>query len=387
MTLNDESSTHRKNVNSVARDRIWQLDNHLRQLHTDLYARIHSKDLSRQFFTTNSVSCQEWLSRTYPFAMIVAYHNGYYAQVIRFGTSALADLEKKQLKAESGLAEGEAPPPVSGQSMAILCWMARAMAELGVEQAVHGLSAWTRRVYHTEMPFLAAIAEIAAARYERSLVLLRQCIEDETLSETFRGMLRDILSSEFSLWNEAEKLEGQTPTGMDAETFARLKQLSMFGKVEAAEPSPGVLWNVWMQAIPGCVLRKMGRKGQLDSEVNAAVLSDLAASFLVENGETYDAGSSPAHLHLPLAKLARKTGNPMLAGVHLHKASNNPVLINNSPVLNSLKVLPVQGTKRCGRLPRRNNVPEVFVTVFATLQGGYEMMCHSYQVLAANVNM
>ncbi|KIH52212.1 hypothetical protein ANCDUO_17689, partial [Ancylostoma duodenale] len=36
--------------------------------------------LSRQFFTTNFASCQEWLSRTYPFAMIVAYHNGYYAQ-------------------------------------------------------------------------------------------------------------------------------------------------------------------------------------------------------------------------------------------------------------------------------------------------------------------
>ncbi|KAK6037435.1 hypothetical protein COOONC_25060, partial [Cooperia oncophora] len=120
--------------------------------------------LSRQFFTTNSVSCQEWLSRTYPFAMIVAYHNGYYAQVIRFGTSALADLEKKQLKLESGLAEGARQPPRgSGQSMAILCWMARAMAELGVEQAVHGLSAWARRVYHIEMPFLAAIAEIAAA--------------------------------------------------------------------------------------------------------------------------------------------------------------------------------------------------------------------------------
>lgn len=48
--------------------------------------------------------------------------------------------------------------------MAVLCWMARAMAELGVEQAVHGLSIWVRRVYHADMPFLAAIAEIAAAR-------------------------------------------------------------------------------------------------------------------------------------------------------------------------------------------------------------------------------
>ncbi|VDM60756.1 unnamed protein product [Angiostrongylus costaricensis] len=36
--------------------------------------------LSRQFFATNMVSCQEWLFRTYPVAMIVAYHNGYYAQ-------------------------------------------------------------------------------------------------------------------------------------------------------------------------------------------------------------------------------------------------------------------------------------------------------------------
>ncbi|XGW21489.1 hypothetical protein V3C99_004448 [Haemonchus contortus] len=420
--------------------------------------------LSRQFFTTNSVSCQEWLSRTYPFAMIVAYHNGYYAQVIRFGTSALADLEKKQMKA------GEASSSVSSQSMAILCWMARAMAELGMEQAVHGLSAWSSRVYHTEMPFLAAIAEIAAARYERSLVLLRKCIEDETLPETFRGMLRDIrvdvlsrlrhpvfldslsCPAEFSLWNEAEKSEGQVPTGMDAETFTRLKHLSMYGKVEAAEPSPGVSWNLVdathrleskllqtlrraevasmrenvantarlvlmtdggqrlhgrlaaLNHIAGSVLRKMGRKGQIDSELNAAVLSDLAASFLVENGETYDAGerlrlgrqlalwaerlgcSSPAHLHLPLAKLARKTGNPMLAGVHLHKASSNPVLINNSPVLNSLKVA-VQGTKMMWEIASPEQRARSFVTIFATLQGGYEMLCHSYQVLAANVNM
>ncbi|VDO84444.1 unnamed protein product [Haemonchus placei] len=270
--------------------------------------------------------------------------------VIRFGTSALADLEKKQMKA------GETPSSVSSQSMAILCWMARAMAELGMEQAVHGLSAWTSRVYHTEMPFLAAIAEIAAARYERSLVLLRKCIEDESLPETFRGMLRDIrvdvlsrlrhpvfldslsCPAEFSLWTEAEKSEGQVPTGMDAETFTRLKQLSMYGKVEAAEPSPGVSWNLVdathrleskllqtlrraevasmrenvantarlvlmtdggqrlhgrlaaLNHIAGSVLRKMGRKGQIDSELNAAVLSDLAASFLVENGETYDAG-------------------------------------------------------------------------------------------------
>ncbi|KHJ91087.1 HEAT repeat protein, partial [Oesophagostomum dentatum] len=157
--------------------------------------------LSRQFFTTNVASCQEWLSRTYPFAMIVAYHNGYYAQVIRFGSSALVDLEKKQLKCESALAEG----------------------------------------------------------------------------------------------------------------------------------------------------------------------------------------SSPAYLHLPLAKLARKTGNPLLAGIHLHKASSSPVLINNSPILNSLRVA-VQGTKMMWEIASPEQRARSFVTVFATLQGGYEMFCHSYQ-LQAVVNM
>ncbi|EPB74623.1 FATC domain protein [Ancylostoma ceylanicum] len=413
--------------------------------------------LSRQFFTTNFASCQEWLSRTYPFAMIVAYHNGYYAQVIRFGTSALVDLEKKQLKAESGLAEGETPPPASSQTMAILCWMARAMAELGVEQAVHGLSIWVRRVYHADMPFLAAIAEIAAARYERSLVLLRNCIEDNTLSETFRGMLKDIrvdvlsrlrhplfldamsCPTEFSLWNEAEKLDGQMPSGIDADSFTRLKQLSMYGKIEPAEISSGITWNLVDTAhrletkllqtlrrpevvsmreniasmarlvlvtdggqrlhgrlaalnhIAGSVLRKMSRKGQLDAELNAAVLSDLAASFLVDDGEVGDAGerlrlgSSPAQLHLPLAKLARKTGNPMVAGVHLHKASSSPILINNSPVLNSLRVA-VQGTKMMWEIASPEQRARSFVTVFATLQGGYEMFCHSYQ-LQAMVNM
>lgn len=37
--------------------------------------------LARQFFTANSASCQEWLNRTYSSAMVVAYHNGAYAQV------------------------------------------------------------------------------------------------------------------------------------------------------------------------------------------------------------------------------------------------------------------------------------------------------------------
>ncbi|VDO14003.1 unnamed protein product [Haemonchus placei] len=76
----------------------------------------------------------------------------------------------------------------------------------------------------------------------------------------------------------------------------------------------------------------------------------------------------------------------MLAGVHLHKASSNPVLINNSPVLNSLKVA-VQGTKMMWEIASPEQRARSFVTIFATLQGGYEMMCHSYQVLAANVNM
>ncbi|VDM65410.1 unnamed protein product [Strongylus vulgaris] len=159
--------------------------------------------------------------------------------VIRFGASALIDLEKKQAKAESMLAEGEATPPATSQTMATLCWMARSMAELGAEQAVHGLSIWVRRIYHMDMPFLGAIAEIAAARYERSLILLRKCIEDETLSDTLRGMLRDIridvlsrlrhplfldalnCPSEFSLWNEADKLDGQMPSGIDMESFTR----------------------------------------------------------------------------------------------------------------------------------------------------------------------
>ncbi|KAK6037384.1 hypothetical protein COOONC_25110 [Cooperia oncophora] len=291
------------------------------------------------------------------------------------------------------------------------------------------------------MPFLAAIAEIAAARYERSLVLLRKCIEDDTLSETFRGMLRDIrvdilsrlrhpvfldalsCPAEFSLWNENEKLEGHPEGyGMHAETFTSgLTAINFFSRAEVASMRENVantarlvLMTDGGQRLHGrlAVLnqladvfwRKWAEKDDRSLNSNAAVLSDLAASFLVENGETYDAGerlrlgrqlalwaerlgcSSPAHLHLPLAKLARKTGNPMLAGVHLHKASNNPVLINNSPVLNSLKVA-VQGTKMMWEIASPEQRARSFVTVFATLQGGYEMMCHSYQVIAANVNM
>ncbi|VDL74966.1 unnamed protein product [Nippostrongylus brasiliensis] len=323
----------------------------------------------------------------------------------------------------------ESAPPIPSQSMAILCWMARSMAELSAEQAVNGLSAWARRVYHIDLPFLAAIAEIAAARYERSLVLLRKCIEDENLSETFRSMLRDIrvdvlsrlrhpifldatsCPPEFSLWKETEKADGQIPSGMDAETFTRAEVASMRENVAAMARL--VLMTDGGQRLHG----RLAALNHIAGSVS--VLSDLAASFLVENGDTGDAGerlrlgrqltlwaerlgcSSPPRLHLPLAKLARKTGNPLVAGIHLHKASSNPVLINNSPVLNSLKVA-VQGTKmrvfynfrpvpvgylQMWEIASPEQRARSFLTVFATLQGGYEMFCQSCQVLAANVNM
>ncbi|KAK6009335.1 hypothetical protein OSTOST_25759, partial [Ostertagia ostertagi] len=77
----------------------------------------------------------------------------------------------------------------------------------------------------------------------------------------------------------------------------------------------------------------------------------------------------------------------MLAGVHLHKASNNPVPHQQQPSTEQLEGCSVQGTKMMWEIASPEQRARSFVTVFATLQGGYEMMCHSYQVLAANVNM
>uniref|UniRef100_A0A1I7WZU0 HET domain-containing protein n=1 Tax=Heterorhabditis bacteriophora TaxID=37862 RepID=A0A1I7WZU0_HETBA len=408
-------------------------------------------DIAQVIYAINDI-------QTYISAMVVAYNNGYYAQVIRFGSSALLDLEKKQQRVEASLKE---------------------------EQAARGLSAWVKRVYHVEMRWIDASVEIAAARYESSLVLLRGCLEDPEVPESVKTILRDmklnVLSRlrlpllldplkcppDLSIWNEADRLNGQNPAGFDAEALLRfvtdilicyfnldkkwknfrVKQLSFFGKIERIENSPSVKWNLeeammrcelhLMQTlrrvdvvqlreelaalargvllsdggqrlhgriaavnhIAGTVLKKMHRKGHPEIDINSNILDELSASFLLEEcdeiGERLRlarqltlwaerlGGSSPAHLHFPVARLARKTGNPLLAGLHLHKASGNPTLIQGSPALTHLRVA-IQGTKMMWPIATAEQRARDFAAVFMALVGAYEIDNHSRQL--ANIN-
>ncbi|CAD6186262.1 unnamed protein product [Caenorhabditis auriculariae] len=145
---------------------------------------------ARQFFTTNANSCNEWLLRTYYSASVVSYYNGYYAQVIRFGSNSLAEYEKKALlpeKEENG--QGKVPPMV----LLTVMWMARAMAALGLEQATKGLSKWCSKVYGVEkVPVVDAMGHIASGRFEDALTLL-EAVSKEDFSDSAKVLVRDTM--------------------------------------------------------------------------------------------------------------------------------------------------------------------------------------------------
>ncbi|PAV67189.1 hypothetical protein WR25_25021 isoform S [Diploscapter pachys] len=246
----------------------------------------------RNFFVTNMSSCQEWLSRAYVPAMVVAYFNGSFAQVIRFGWSAFADVEKKlqralqvqekkrakdkENEAEAGNnheeanekekekeAEQTATTPngttkndkdkkIPNQVQVIALWMGRAMVELENEQAIIGLMEWCKRIYNlSEVPkFLEALQSMAAGRYELALLMLNSAYTEADLGDSIKSVIRDmildccthlrlpeLLQSDISpmelfAWRHLVNVEGEPCHESDADAINRVRQLTVFGKNE-----------------------------------------------------------------------------------------------------------------------------------------------------------
>uniref|UniRef100_A0A8R1DM78 Serine/threonine-protein kinase smg-1 n=1 Tax=Caenorhabditis japonica TaxID=281687 RepID=A0A8R1DM78_CAEJA len=135
---------------------------------------------SRQFFTTNSASCEVWLDRVYYPALIVAHFNGYHGLVLRFGSSALTHYAGRNDEKSTGY----------GVSTASL--MALSMAILGEPMEIVGLRRRVREDFGTEMGqnLMEALGVMADSRYEMALVALETILMTDT---TINEMLKIII--------------------------------------------------------------------------------------------------------------------------------------------------------------------------------------------------
>ncbi|CAI4225354.1 unnamed protein product [Auanema sp. JU1783] len=230
-----------------------------------LYPIANMSQQARQFFTMNVGSCQEWLNRVYSSAMVVAYHNGYYAQVVRFGTAALSEFERKQKKAEQEAEEKnqELKKVVPSAGYVVLGWLARAMAELGAEQSARGLKKWAMQVYNVELNWLDGIAEMAAGHYELALSKLTFSLERDSLPDVTKVLLRHIVLDILRILRLPDLLDhsscppdisilslppGQMntdyiPEGFEADAWEKVKNLCSFTILDKVGPA-SVSWDV-----------------------------------------------------------------------------------------------------------------------------------------------
>lgn len=147
--------------------------------------------------------------------MVVAVQSGHAAMAVRFGHSALFELERKTLKAEDGEDNGPevrlprrpfAQAPASSLPVLaaeILIWQSRALVELGAGAALRGLRAWTLRVFKANMRWMDAAADLADGRFvdlfetkvrlEPALAALRLCLLEEKQSESMSTVIRDLV--------------------------------------------------------------------------------------------------------------------------------------------------------------------------------------------------
>ncbi|XP_077980517.1 serine/threonine-protein kinase SMG1-like [Glandiceps talaboti] len=107
----------------------------------------------KTFFRTNRGTCQEWLNRIRLSAMTVALHSGQPAIAIRHGFELLQDMKHNNNTMGSEFEHAV---------MMVVC----AMCELHCSEAIQGILAWTKEIIGRHFPWIGAVAQQAAGRYE-----------------------------------------------------------------------------------------------------------------------------------------------------------------------------------------------------------------------------
>ncbi|GMR53337.1 hypothetical protein PMAYCL1PPCAC_23532 [Pristionchus mayeri] len=198
-------------------------------------ANFNPSPAARHWFKTNESVCTEWFTRLYPSAMGVAYHASAYSQVIRFGQSALAELDKKYC------GKGEEPPRIC---MVVLCWMMKALIEKGEEYDIYGLKEWARYTFSdglSDWDWMECAALAANARFELAIdECLREMSRTE-LQEDVKALLQEIiLICSVKLRRVDEVVEGM----VNEEALERCHQLASFSRVEELKEMGDSPWNL-----------------------------------------------------------------------------------------------------------------------------------------------
>ncbi|ULU12958.1 hypothetical protein L3Y34_015876 [Caenorhabditis briggsae] len=237
---------------------------------------------ARQFFIMNSSSCEVWLNRVYYPALIVAYFNGYYGLVIRFGSNALNHYARQKGSDEKMITNG----------VCTACLMSLSMAVLGEPMEIVGLRRRVREEFGTEMgqKLMEALGEMASARYEIALVQLEAIlVVDSSINETLRIIIQIAITDMLNRIRlpDAVRYYKKTLFGEDeeaqvAEDFRSIEMLTKFEKLNygVAEKRQVVDWSARerLQLVESAYSQTMKRNELLELQKEMSAMGALALS-------------------------------------------------------------------------------------------------------------
>ncbi|GMT28251.1 hypothetical protein PFISCL1PPCAC_19548, partial [Pristionchus fissidentatus] len=222
---------------------------------------------ARSWFKTNEGVCTEWFNRLYPSAMGVAYHASAYSQVIRFGESALSELEKKFV----GIPADQPPRLLC----VILCWMVRALVEKGDPHTIKGLRSWVRTHFSpTNWEWMECAENAASGRFETAIGLTEtEFMKGDPIQEDAKLCLQHvILSSSMKLRRVAHDFDKSL---VNEEEMERCLQLTSFAKVEDMnDKEEAAIWNLDKGL--------MKTEAWLMSTIKKSELSDMREKLRIE---------------------------------------------------------------------------------------------------------
>ncbi|KAF1770033.1 hypothetical protein GCK72_001850 [Caenorhabditis remanei] len=237
---------------------------------------------SRQFFSMNSASCEVWLNRVYYPALVVAYFNGYYGLVIRFGSNALTHYAKQKSSDEKVIVNG----------VCTACLMSLSMAVLGEPMEIVGLRRRVREEFGTEMgqQLMEALGEMARARYEIALAALETIlVTDASLNETLKIIIQIAMTDMLNRIRLPEAVDyykttlfGSDPDAPITEDFRSIEMLTKFEKISNAvnEKRQVVDWSARerLQVVESAFSQTMRRTELLDLQKELSAMGALTLS-------------------------------------------------------------------------------------------------------------
>jgi PI-3-kinase-related kinase SMG-1 len=126
----------------------------------------------RLFFRTNRATCQEWYNRIRVVLMTVARHAGQPAVVLRHASELITALRR------------DSASQASGDLETAVRYAVEALVQLQCPEAVTGFYQWYKDVTGRRLPWVKAMAEMAAGRYESAVTDLQAAMRSVISGES-----------------------------------------------------------------------------------------------------------------------------------------------------------------------------------------------------------